>query len=86
METQVDYGKKTRAGNYDCCILYECGNRGPEPVIPAPETTVSKEILFNIFGYSGRIPQCFDNLLLIVRSRIIKIVIIILQGLFSFRR
>ena len=32
--------KKTRAGNYDCCILYECGNRGPEPVIPAPETTV----------------------------------------------
>ena len=40
METQVDYGKKTRAGNYDCCILYECGNRGPEPVIPAPETTV----------------------------------------------
>ena len=31
---------RTPSGKYDCSILYECGGRTPEPVIPRAETTV----------------------------------------------
>ena len=32
--------EKTRSGKYFCCILYECPEKAPEPVIPAPERTL----------------------------------------------
>ena len=32
--------EKTRAGKYYCCILYAYAAEEPEPVVPAPETTV----------------------------------------------
>ncbi len=32
--------EKTRSGKYYCCILYECQVKPPEPVRPAPETTI----------------------------------------------
>ncbi len=31
---------RTPSGKYDCSILYECGGRTPEPVIPRADTTV----------------------------------------------
>jgi len=32
--------EKTRTGKYYCCILYECRDKEPEPVVPAPEKAV----------------------------------------------
>ena len=40
--------------------------------------TVSENVFFNIFRYFRRISQCLDDILFILRSRIIKIFIIIL--------
>ena len=32
--------EKSKTGKYFCAILYECGEKMPDPVTPAPETTI----------------------------------------------
>ena len=45
---------RTRTGSYDCYILYECPARTPEPVPPAPESTVGLKYSMEHFYVTDR--------------------------------